>query len=240
MPWRWIYTLPLRWRSIFRRSEVERELDEELRFHLEARIQYEIAAGRTPEEARYAALRAMEGMEQHKEECRDMRGMNLIDNLGRDVGYAARTLARSPGFTMAALLALGIGANTAMYSIVHAVMLRPLGVREPDRLVRVYESNPSRNLMAFSASARNYLSWREQARSLDLAIFQGYIASLTEDGEPERLEGLAASASFLPVFGMAMRTGRWFRDEEERAGQHRAVVLSEGLWAARLAGIPEW
>src|SRR5688500_19760418 len=99
---------------------------------------------------------------------------------------------RSPGFPVAALLALavGIGANTAMYSIVHAVMLRPLGVREPDRLVRVYESNPSLNRPTWSASVRNYVSWREQARTLDLAAFQGYAGSLTEDGEPERLEGM--------------------------------------------------
>jgi putative ABC transport system permease protein len=240
MPWRWVYTVPLRLRSLFRRSQVERDLDEEMHFHLEQQIGREIAGGKSPQEARYAALRRMGGLEQRKEECRDMRHMNVINNLMRDVHYATRILARSPGFTIAALLALalGIGANTAMYSIVHAVMLRPLGVREPDRLVRVYESNPSLNRPTWSASVRNYVSWREQARTLDLAAFQGYAGSLTEDGEPERLEGMATTSSFLSVLGMTMRMGRWFQDEEERAGQHRVVVLSEGLWATRFGRDP--
>src|SRR5215472_229088 len=99
MPWKWKYTVPLRMRSIFRRSQVERELEEELRFHLEAQIQHEIARGRTAEEARRTALRAMGEMERQKEACRDMRHTNLADHLIRDVRYAARTLARSPGFT---------------------------------------------------------------------------------------------------------------------------------------------
>jgi putative ABC transport system permease protein len=232
--------VPLRLRSLFRRSQVESDLDEELRFHLEQQIEYEIARGKSPQEARYTALRRMGGLEQRKEECRDMRHMNLIDNMRRDVRYAARMLARSPGFTMAALLALalGIGANTAMYGIVHAVMLRPLEVREPDQLVRVYESNPGLNRLTWSASVRNYLSWKEQAHNLDLAAFQGYAAGWTRDGESERLEGMAATSSFLGVLGMTMRMGRWFHDEEERAGQHRVVVLSEGLWATRFGRDP--
>jgi putative ABC transport system permease protein len=241
MPWQWLYTIPLRLRSVFRRAQIESELDEELRLHLEFQIEDEIARGKSPQEARYIALRRMGGLEQRKEECRDMRHLNVADNLMRDVRYAVRMLARSPGFTIAALLALslGIGANTAMYSIVHAVIFRPLGLREPDRLVRVYESNASRNQFAFSASIGNYLSWKEHARSLDLAAFQGYAASLTQDGEPERLEGMATTASFLPVLGMTLRTGRWFHDEEERAGQHRVVVLSERLWATRFGRDPD-
>src|SRR5215831_15828544 len=99
MPSRWTYVVPLRLRSIFRRPQVERELDEELRFHLEALTLHEIAAGRTPEEARHAALRAMDGIEQRKEECRDMRHTSVIDNLRRDVRYAVRILAKSHTFT---------------------------------------------------------------------------------------------------------------------------------------------
>src|SRR5262249_16353921 len=141
MPSRWIYIVPLRLRSIFQGSQVERELDEELRFHLEARLQQEIRAGSIPEEARRVALRAMDGIEQRKEECRDMRHTNVIDTLRRDARYAVRTLARSPRFTVAALLALalGIGTTTAVFSVVHGVLLRPLPYAEPERLVWIQD-----------------------------------------------------------------------------------------------------
>src|ERR1700693_3309917 len=93
----WLYTIPLRLRSLFWRSRIEQDLDEELHFHLEQRIEQEIAAGRTPEQARYTALHAMEGIEQQKEECRDMRRMNLLDDLQRNLRYAVRALKRSAG-----------------------------------------------------------------------------------------------------------------------------------------------
>lgn len=163
-----------------------------------------------------------------------MSRANVTDNVMRDIRHAIRALARSPGFTLTALLTLtlGIGANTAMYSVVHAVLLRPLAVREPGRLVRVYESSPERNWPTFSASIPNYLSWKE-AHSVDLAAFQGYAANWTRDAESERLQGTAATSSFLPVVGLSLRLGRWFVDQEQFAGQNRVVVLSEGLWKTR-------
>lgn len=222
----------------FRGGRLESGLAAELQFHLQKQIEKNIAAGMTPEEARYTALRTFGGVHQVKEKCRDVRPTRIIEELWQDVRYGLRQLRRSPGFTITAVLtlALGIGPNTGMYSIVHAVMFRPLPVREPDQLLRIYETNPSRSLWTFSASIPNYHSWKEQARSLELAAFLPVALNWTGSGEPERLEGIAATSSFLPVLGTTVHLGRWFSEEEERPGQHRVVVLSDRFWKRRFGG----
>src|SRR4030095_16541320 len=140
----WFYTVPLRLRSLFRRDQVEAELDEELRYHLEREIEVNIAAGLSAEAARFAALRAMHGLDQRKEDCRDMRRTNLIENLMRDFRYAIRQLRKNPGCacTTIFVLPLGTSAAVAILGFVHAPLIRPLPYRDQSRLVTVFASSP--------------------------------------------------------------------------------------------------
>src|SRR5262245_22947470 len=125
---RWLYKLPLRLRSLFRRSRVEHELDEEIRYHIERHTQDLMAKGHTPDEAKNAALRAMHGIEQQKEECRDTRGVRFIEHVIQDLGYGLRVALKAPGYAFAviATIALGIGATTAVFSVVYGIALRSL------------------------------------------------------------------------------------------------------------------
>jgi hypothetical protein len=155
-----------------------------------------------------------------------------------DVRYAARTLRRSPVFTATAVLtmALTIGSNTAIFSVVNAVMLRPLPFHAPDRLMRVAEKNEKLNLPYFGASVLNYLSWKEQARSLELAALGFANFTLTGRGDPEQFQGATITPSLMPVLGIEPVRGRGFREGEDRPGSARVVMISEGLWKRRFGG----
>jgi putative ABC transport system permease protein len=237
----WFYSIPLRLRSLLRRSQVERELDEEFQYHLERQTQEYIAKGMTAEEARYAALRAMGGIEQRKEECRDMRRVSFIDDLLRDLRYGLRALRKNPGFAIGAILtlALGIGANTAIFSVINAVLLRPLPFREPDRLVHIWQTHPA--LGPTQTTYLDYVDWRKAAKS-----FQGMSAytfqatnqvPLLGEGEPEQIQATMVAHDLLSIVGVKMLQGRSFAaDDEERA--QRVVLISERLWRRKFGADP--
>ncbi len=149
-------------RSLFRRNTVDQELGSELRFHIERQVEENIAAGMTPEEARRAAVREFGGVEQVKEDCRDTRRVNYLDNLLNDVRFGLRMLRKSPSFTFfaVAVLALGIAANSAIFSIADNVLIRPLPYRDTNRLVMVWEDASAYNFPKNTPAPGNFNDWK--------------------------------------------------------------------------------
>src|SRR5262247_1303029 len=237
---RWFYTVPLRLRSLFRRRQVEQELDEEIRYHLERQTQEHIVKSMTPEETRYTAMRAMGGIERRKEECRDMRGVNFIENLAQDLRYSARMLSKNPGFTLIAVvtLALGIGANAAIFSFVNAVLLKPLPYPDPERIVSVWEKRPDGGNNYISTL--NFLDWERQNRCFQfLSAFTGDTVTLTGSGSPEQLYVHRVSASYFKALGVDATLGRAFAASENEVGADLEVVLSNRIWQSRFGGDPK-
>ena len=164
------------------------------------------------------------------------------DEMIQDLRYGVRMLLKHPGFTTIAVitLALGIGANTAIFSVVNAVLLRPLPYQEPERLIRLWESNPGRGWPEFSASALNFEDWRKQQTVCEqLAAYEFATFNLTGGGEPERVAALGVTANLFPTLGTPPALGRNFLPEEERAGRHRVAILSDGLWRRRFGADPQ-
>jgi predicted permease len=222
---------------------MEQELDEELQIHLAQQIEKEIACGKTPEEARYAALRAIGGIEQLKEECRDSRRVRWLQDLVQDLAYAARTLAQKPSFTLAAVsvLALGIGASTAVFTVVNRVLLRPLPYQEPDRLQIV--SCVPRHL-GFDPGPimvdRDYLEFRRHNRSFEslaaLGSSVGGRMTLTRHGDPVVLTASLVGPDILRVLRVHPSLGRAFLPGGK--SDPNVVLLSNRLWRTRFGGEP--
>ncbi len=222
--------------ALFRGSELDRELDEELLFHLERETEENIRKGMDPKEARRAALRAFGGVSRAKEECREARGVRLIEDLWQDLRYGARTLRKKPGFTLVAVLTLGlgIGACTAIFSVVDAVLLRPLPYPGAEKLVSLREVDTKGRQITFAEP--NFLDVR--ARNHTLAAAAEYVVALTPVGGgsyPVRTNVAAVSGEFFKTLGVQPATGRSFLPEELRAGAHPVAVVSHGYWQ-RLLG----
>ena len=235
-PEHWLHTLPLRLRSLFHRNQVEQDLSEELQYHLEQKTKEYTASGMAPEEARRKARREFGGIEQTKEICRDTRRVSLLETLSQDVRFGLRMLRKSPGFTAVAVLtlALGIGATTAVFSLVSAILLKPLPFPNPDQIVLPeLVSPPGVNL------GSDYFPWSQtQFRFLAqdshpfhaVAAFQNDSFNLTGTDVPSFLDGFRVSAEFFPALGISPALGRGFTAEEDRPGHEYEVVLSDRMW----------
>ncbi|MFN2564416.1 MAG: ADOP family duplicated permease [Gemmatimonadaceae bacterium] len=231
----WVYTIPLRLRSLFRREQVERELDEELRYHIERQVEELVARGVSPADARTRALRAMGGVERRKDECRDARGLGRLEDLARDSRYAVRVLRRAPTFTAAAALtlALGIGASAAIFTVVDAVLLRPLPYRASEQLVMLGHAGGQ------TVAAATFLDWKAAARTFArMAAAEYWTPNLTGGDRPEEMRAIRVGADLLPMLGVRPILGRVFLPQEEHLGRQRVVVLGHGVWERRFAADP--
>lgn len=229
--------LKLRLRALFFRSKMENELQTELQFHLEREIEENLVQGMTPEEARYAATRSFGGVERVKEESRDERGVRFLEELWQDLRYSARMLLKKRGFTAVAALtlALGIGACTAIFSIVDAVLLRPLPYPEAEKIVSLREVNAKGRQTTFAEP--NFLDVR--ARNHTLVAVAEYIMGLTTvlgGSEPVRAQVAYVSGDFFKTLGARPAAGRSFLPEEAKIGAHPAAVVSHGYWQRLLGG----
>lgn len=248
---RWIYKLPLRLRSLFRKDDAENELHEELRFHLQELAGQNEARGMTPEQARRAALREMGGVEQIKEECRDMRRVFFIETLLQDVRYGLRQLRRSPGLTAVAVLslALGIGANTAIFSLMNAVMLRNLPVKNPPQIVLLgsgREAGSTDDLgetTLYSWMFYRQLQQKNRAFSSVCAttslLFRSLHGAVGASGALEPMNVQLVSGTYFSMLGVAPVLGRSFTQaDDEPAGGHSIAIASYSWWKRRLGRNP--
>ena len=232
-----------RLRALLRKGAAERELDAELRYHLERETEQNLADGMTAEEARYAALRSFGGVEQAREQCREARGVRMIEELWQDLRYGARMLRKNPGFTLVAVvtLALGVGANTAIFSVVNAVLLRPLPYAHPSRLVTLWGKTANTGADRMPFSYPNFTDYKNQAQAFEsAAAYDTDDAVLTsDDTEAESLSGARVTADLFPLLGVEPALGRVFSTEEDKAGGAAVVVISHGLWQRRYASDPQ-
>lgn len=227
-PEHWLYTIPLRLRSLFRRAQTDQGLDDELRDHLELKVEEYVATGMRQSEALRRARFDLDGFEQTKEKCRDERRVRWIEDLIQDLQYGVRMLGKSPGFTAVVILTLtlGIGANTALFTVVNSILLNPLAYPHPDELTAIAQLETGGG-----ATYPNFLDWRKENRSFSqMGAYAEHDFNLTSGGEAEKLRGQMISADFFPMLGVKPLLGRTFRDEEDRLGANPVVLLGKDFW----------
>jgi putative ABC transport system permease protein len=230
--------LRLRLRALFFKSKMEDELQAELQFHLKREIEENIARRMTPEDARYAALRSFGGVELVKEESRDLRGVRLLEEVWQDLCYGARILMKNYGFTLAAALCLGlgIGVNTAIFSVIHALLLRSFPVPQADQLVVITQGK-----LNLPITYRNFVRIRNNNGVLsDLAAFEYVRFSFGNRDQSQFISGELVSGNYFDALKLRPALGRTFLPEEDQIPDaHPVVVLSYRFWQSRLSGVPD-
>jgi predicted permease len=229
-------------RRLFRKEQSEKQLDAELRFHIERQIADNVARGMAPQEARRRAKLDFGGLESMKQQTRESRRGHLLETLFQDLRYASRVLRKNPGFTIAAAitLALGIGANTAIFSIVNAVILRPLPYKDSSRIVEISVHTGMYPTFSLGLSWINLRQLRAQVSALEeTAAYSQAEKTLTGNGEPTALSVASVTDGFFEELGATVQLGRLFTQEDSKVGQNHVIILSDSLWKTRFGADPK-
>ena len=236
-----VRTLLARFLAVFRRPSLDRELDAELRSHLDMAVERNLAQGMNREQARRQALLDFGGLEQTKQLYRERRGLPFLDALFQDLRFAFRMLGKSPGFTSVAILtlALGIGANTAIFSAIHAVLLRPLPFANANRLVFVWATDKQRGVEEDVSSYPNFEDWKAQSKTLEaLAAFTTRSAIVSSGEGAEMVPAIQGTPGIFELLGVSPELGRTFRQEESEPGSSHVLILSDGFWKRAFGADP--
>lgn len=225
-----------------RPGAAERQLDEEIRFHLDREAEEYERSGMTPQEARREALKQFGGIDRHAEASRDLRPTRWLEDLGRDVRVGARALLRDPGYGLVAVaaLAIGIGSSTFVYSAVRGVLIEPLPYPHADRIVTLWETNATTGEDHLQASPGNVLDWRARNQSFEIiAMAEPSGGDIVVEGRPVAIPSWAVSEGYFEVFGIRPALGRVFTPEEYRDSLRSALMISYASWQERFAGDPD-
>jgi putative ABC transport system permease protein len=227
--------------NLFHKEQLDHDLDNELANHLELHIADNLRAGMTSEQARHAAMLKLGGIEQTKESVRDQRGIPMLETFLQDLRFGLRMLRKSPAFTAIAILtlAVGIGANTAIFSFVSGALLRSLPYRDANRLMILWSSEPERGWKKNIVSAADFADWRAQSKSFeDMAGYIDSAANLSNGHEAMAVNGLEVTSNFFSVLGLTPELGQSFRMGDDRPGAPKVALISHALWVQRFASDP--
>jgi predicted permease len=237
----WLNNFWLRLQAVTKRRQLDRDLQDELAFHLAMRERQNRDSGFDPDEARYAARRKFGNVAAIKERNRDMWTFANLETLWKDLRYGARMLAKSPAFALVAVLtlALGIGANTAIFSVVDAMLLRPLPYPEPDRLVRIWESSLKYDSPRNVVNPFNFLDWRDHSHSFEaMAAIIDHMTNLSVNGQPVAVQSLTVSPEFFSILRIPPLLGRTLVPEDGVPGHGQVIILSYPFWQRQFGGNP--